>query len=553
VPASPVPTTDQSLTDADDLKRTMGVIRLLIVSAFVVILNETLMGVAIPELMADLNISASAAQWLTTAFMLTLAVVIPITGFLMLRFSTRTMFLAAMSLFTLGTAIATIAPGFTVLLIARVVQASGTAIMMPLLFTTVFALVPPHLRGRVVGNISIVISVAPALGPTVSGLILSIADWRWLFVTMLPFAVAGLALGAARIVNVGEQRPVRLDLLSVALSVPGFGGLVYGLSLLGEGGGELVPGLVSLGIGVVVLALFGWRQVVLQRTDGALLDLRTFASREFALAIGTVTIASMALFGAIILIPLYVQDVLGAEAVVSGLLILPGGLLMAFAAPVIGRRFDAVGPRPLIVPCAILLSASLWGMTLFTATTPLWLVSVANLGTSLGLALLFTLLITNGMSSLLPQLNSYGSAIVGTIQQVAGAAGIALFISVAAAFAGPGGGATESVTAEGVRAAFIVGALISLITIPLVLLVRRTPMTQPHGAHAAPEGADGASDEPTTENATAGNAERREGEQGEGEQRPADAHSAASASTNSGGSTTLSGASTKSGATSSGA
>ncbi|WP_235451394.1 MDR family MFS transporter [Yonghaparkia sp. Root332] len=540
------PATTPSTAESPDHARNMLVIRLLLVSAFVVILNETLMGVAIPELIDDLGITASAAQWLTTAFMLTLAVVIPITGFLMLRFSTRRMFLAAMSLFTIGTAIATVAPGFAVLLIARVVQASGTAIMMPLLFTTVFALVPAHMRGRVVGNISIVISVAPALGPTVSGLILSIADWRWLFITMMPFAIGALALGAARIVNVGEQRPVRLDVPSVVLSIPGFGGLVYGLSLLGERGGEqLVPGLIALGIGIGAIALFTARQVVLQRTDGALLDLRTFASREFALAIATVTIASMALFGAIILIPLYVQDVLGAEAVVSGLLILPGGLLMAFAAPVIGRRYDRVGPRSLVIPGAILLSASLWGMTLFSATTPLWLVTVANLGTSLGLALLFTPLITNGMSSLTPPLSSYGSAIVGTIQQVAGAAGIALFISVSSAFAGPEGATTDSVTAEGVRAAFAVGAIIALVTIPLVLMVRRAepvPFATP--------GPDGAGD---------GSADAEGGAPAEGGARAASApategadHSAASTAENSSGSTTLSGAPTKNGATSSG-
>jgi MFS transporter, DHA2 family, lincomycin resistance protein len=469
----------------EDDPRTMRVIRLLLVSAFVVILNETLMGVAIPRLMDDLGVTASAAQWLTTAFMLTLAVVIPITGFLMLRFTTRQMFLAAMSLFTLGTIIATLAPGFEVLLLARIVQASGTAIMLPLLFTTVFALVPPDRRGRVVGMISIVISVAPALGPTVSGLILAIADWRWLFITMLPFAFSALALGAARIVNVGEQRPVRLDLLSVALSIPGFGGLVYGLSLLGERGGEqLVPGLVALGVGLVTLTAFVRRQSALQRSSDALLDMRTFASREFALAMAIVTIASMALFGAIILIPLYVQDVLGAPAVVSGLLLLPGGLLMGLAAPFIGRRYDAVGPRTLVIPGAILLSVSLSGMALFGDSTPLALVAVANLGTSLGLALLFTPLTTNGMSSLAPALNSYGSAIVGTVQQVAGAAGIALFISVASAYAGPAGGSTDSVTADGVRAAFLVGAALALVTIPLALLVRRAVPSGAYGLDA---------------------------------------------------------------------
>ncbi|HEV7950719.1 MAG TPA: MFS transporter, partial [Glaciihabitans sp.] len=166
-------------------KRDQLVIRLLLVSAFVVILNETIMGVALPQLMNDLDITASLAQWLTTAFLLTMAVVIPITGFLLQRFNTLPVFIAAMTLFSMGTAIAAIAPGFEVLVVGRVVQASGTAIMMPLLMTTALTLVPKASQGRTMGNISIVISVAPAIGPTISGLILSVLDWRWMFILVL--------------------------------------------------------------------------------------------------------------------------------------------------------------------------------------------------------------------------------------------------------------------------------------------------------------------------------------------------------------------------------
>lgn len=468
-------------------KRNMGVIRLLLISAFVVILNETLMGNAIPRLIEDLGITATAAQWLTTAFMLTLAVVIPITGFLMQRFQTRPMFLAAMSLFTLGTVIAAVSPGFELLLVGRVVQASGTAIMMPLLFTTVFALVPPAIRGRVVGNISIVIAVAPALGPTVSGAILQIADWRWLFIVMVPFAVVALALGAARIVNVGVYKPGRLDVLSVVLSAFGFGGFVYGLAQLGEGESDSTStvALAALIGGAAIIGLFVWRQTHLQRSDAALLDLRTFASRQFALSIAIVTIASMALFGAIILLPLYVQEVLGYDALAAGLAILPGALLQGLLAPFIGRRYDAVGPRGLVLLGSVLLIVSLAGMSMFTEGMALWLVTAAHIGVSLGLALLFTPLLTNGLSSLRPELNAHGSAIVGTIQQVAGAAGIALFITLSAAFAGPAVEEGAAITAEGIRAAFTVGTGIALITLPLVLFVRR--VTAPVGGPAAGE------------------------------------------------------------------
>lgn len=468
------------------------IIGLLLGSTFVVILNETLMGVAIPTLIEALGITASIAQWLTAAFMLTLAIVIPITGYLLQRFQTRPMFLLAMSLFTIGTVIGAIAPGFEVLLLARIVQAAGTGIIFPLLFTTVFGLVPADRRGRVVGLISTVIAVAPALGPSVSGLILSFADWRWLFITMIPLAVTALIVGAMRVVNIGEPRPVRLDVLSVLLSIPGFGGLVFGLAQLGEAGrapaserAEATTGaLIALAVGFVALGFFVWRQLMLQRTDRALLDLRTFAERQFALSIAIVMVAAMALFGAIILIPLFVQDVIGATPLVSGLIILPGALLQGLIAPWIGRRYDAVGPTSLVLPGAVLLTSSMWGMSMLTATTPLWLIAFANIGLSLGLALLFTPLLTNGLSALPPHLNSHGSAIVGTMQQVSGAAGIAIFISIASAFGG--GGADEaSVSAEGVRAAFTVGAIIATLTIPAVLLVRRTPTAAPLTSDAA--------------------------------------------------------------------
>ena len=203
-------------------------------STFVVILNETIMSVAIPHLMDDLGVEASAAQWLTTAFLLTMAVVIPITGFLLQRFTTRAVFIAAMSFFSAGTLIAVIAPGFEVLLVARIVQAVGTAIMIPLLFTTVLTLVSEASRGRVMGNISIVISVAPAIGPSISGLILSAFEWRWMFGIVFPIAIAALVLGAVKVRNVTTPKPAPLDVLSVIFSALAFSGIVYGLSSLTE-------------------------------------------------------------------------------------------------------------------------------------------------------------------------------------------------------------------------------------------------------------------------------------------------------------------------------
>ncbi len=474
----PAPSETAVLLPHERAARDRMVIGLLLVSAFVVILNETIMGVALPRLMESLAITASAAQWLTTAFMLTMAVVIPITGMLLQRLNTRPVFILAMSLFSAGTLIAALAPGFPLLVVGRIVQASGTAIMMPLLMTTVMNLVPPETRGRTMGNISIVISVAPAIGPTLSGLILSVLDWRWLFLSVLPISLAALALGAKWIVNVTTPTTARIDLLSVLLSAVGFGGLVYGLSQLGEGAlhPAAVPPTVPLAIGVVVILLFVWRQLVLQREDRALLDLRTLANKTFTIATLMMAILMMAMFGAFILLPIYLQTVLGLTTLQTGLLLLPGGLIMGLCAPPVGSLFDRYGPQPLVIPGAFLLAASLWGLTLVTPETSFWWLLAAHLVLSVGLALMFTPLFTVSLGSLPPHLYSHGSAMIGTTQQVAGAAGTALFVAVmtlgSQKAATAGATATAALT-SGIATAFLYGAVISLAAVAAALFVRK--------------------------------------------------------------------------------
>lgn len=476
------------------------VIWLLLGAAFVAILNETTMGVAIPHLIGDLGITAVAAQWLTTAFMLTMAVVIPVTGFLLRRFTTRTMFIAAMSLFSLGTLVALLAPGFPVLVVARVIQASGTAIMMPLLMTTLMTIVPPHARGRMMGRVSIVMSLAPAIGPTLSGALLDSLGWRWIFGIVLPIALVALAVGAKWIHNLGETTHAPIDVLSVILSALGFGGIVYGLSQIGgaaaHGGGAADAAAastsaltlwISLGVGVVSLGLFLWRQVLLQKVDDALLDLRVFRSGNFSLAIGQMALLSMAFFGVITVLPLYMQSVLGISPLETGLAVLPGSLLMGLAGPFIGRIYDARGTRTLLIPGAVIAVAMLWFYTTFTATTPLWVLVVAQTILSLGLALSFTPLFTASLASLQPKFYSYGSAIVGTVQQVAGAAGIAVLVAVMSgvtASSAAGGAAPAVAGAAGAHAAFLLAAIISLPLLVGAFFIRK-PADDGEGAPPA--------------------------------------------------------------------
>jgi MFS transporter, DHA2 family, lincomycin resistance protein len=467
---------------AGTAQRNQLVINLLLVATFVVILNETLMAVAIPRLMRDLNVTAGAVQWLTTAFLLTVSVVIPVTGFLLQRMNTRPIFVWAMSLFSLGTLMATLAGNLQMLILARIIQASGTAIMMPLLMTTVMTLAPPESRGKTMGFISTVISVAPAIGPTISGIILNYLSWRWMFILVLPISLGALALGARRIQNVTTPHHAPIDATSVILSGLAFGGIVYGLSNIGSPTASgAIPAGIYTAAGVVLLAVFIFRQMSLQTKGFPLLDLRTFHSHNFTVSVLLMASMMMALFGTIILLPIYLQNVLGLSTLQTGLLLLPGGLLMGLLGPHVGRLYDKAGPIRLLIPGVIVVSAVLWAMTLLGPATWAGYILAGHVVMSVGFAFLFTPLFTLSLSSLKPNLYSHGSAVIGTIQQVAGAAGVALFValmSARTATLSAHGLTPVDALSGGVRAGFLCGAIISLFAVACAFLVRR-PSVQP--------------------------------------------------------------------------
>lgn len=464
-------------------RNTSGTIPLLLAAAFVVILNETIMAMALSRLMTDLRISPVTAQWLSAAFMLTMAVVIPITGFILQRFNSRPVFMAAMGLFSLGTLLAVVSQGFPMLLVARIVQASGTAIMLPLLMTSVLTLVPMARRGRMMGNITIVISVAPAIGPTVSGVILQWLSWRWIFGLVLPIALTMLVIGFFKMKNVSTPRRLPLDVASVILAAFGFGGLVYGLSKVGAGPNGVTMLMISLTVGVVGLVAFVLRQLLLQRRDAPLLDLRTFKQKTFSLSLGAMVISFAGLMGASILLPIYLQQVRGLPTLAAGLLMLPGGLAMGAMGPIVGRLYDRFGPRPLTIPGSLLVVVVMFGFSRITASTPLGLLLALHITLMVGFGLLFTPLFTSGLNSLPPHLYPHGSALVGTLQQVGGAAGTALLVTVmalGAAKAAATGVAKVPALTTGIQTAMFIAAILSIGTLVLVTFLGKAPAGASH-------------------------------------------------------------------------
>lgn len=423
---------DQSFTAATDPmpRSTLTLMGILVFAAFTLILNETLLGVALPELMESLAIPATTAQWLTSSFMLTLAVVTPTAGWVLARFSPQRVFVAAMSVFTLGTVVAASAPGFTPLLAGRILQASGTAIMIPLLITTILRLIPPNRRGRMMGFVGLAISAAPALGPTVSGVILQYTTWRWLFILILPIALLTLVVGARLAPRDIAVSTGHLDALSIVLSTLGFGSLVLGLSSFGEGGELGVDPAILLAVGAVAVTWFVLRQRVLARRERAFLDLRTFRTPAYRLAVVLTSVTLASLLGVAVLLPLFAIGTLGMSPLATGLMLLPGALVMGALGPLVGGLSDRVGARPLVIPGALVFTTAMWVMSTFGLGTQPWTIVTAHVLMSTGMVLINTPMMNVGLGSLPRPLYSHGSAALTTFQQVAGAAATAGLVAL---------------------------------------------------------------------------------------------------------------------------
>ncbi|MCW2753382.1 MAG: family efflux transporter permease subunit [Marmoricola sp.] len=477
-------TTSPAPTSAADI----AVLRWLVAATFIVILNETIMINAIPRLIVEFHITARSAQWLTTAFMLTMAVVIPVTGWFLQRVTTRQAFGLAMATFCTGTLIAALAPSsmFWVLIVGRVVQASGTAVMMPLLMTTLMSVVPEHDRGRVMGNVTLAMSVAPAMGPAVSGVILEYLSWRWMFGLVLPVAALIGLVGLARLKNVGEPTAGSIDVVSVVVSALGFGSLVYGLSLIGDHNAPVPPAALIVG-GLVVVVLFVLRQLKLQRSGSPLLDLRTLTHRTYALSLSLMAVAFMGFLGTMILLPLYLQDARHLTTLQTGFLMMPGGLAMGLLGPQVGKLFDRHGGRPLVIPGSAGIVVALTLFTQVGLSTPYWAILGMHVLLMVSLAAVFTPVFTLGLGAVPPNLYSHASSLLGALQQVAGAVGTAISITVLSSrqtFLVDHGASKAAALVGGMQHAFIVSAALSVLVLALaVVLPGRLPAGSggPHG------------------------------------------------------------------------
>lgn len=402
-------------------------IAILFVGAFVAFLNNTLLNVALPSIMKDFDVEASTVQWLATGYMLVTGVLVPASAFLITRFKNKTLFVTSMAIFTIGTALAIVAPNFGILLAARMIQALGASVMGPLLMNIMLVSFPVEKRGAAMGIFGLVMIMAPAIGPTLSGYLVEHFSWHYLFIIILPFAIISLLLAIFKFDNIMETKPVTLDVFSIILSTIGFGGLLYGFSTASSAGWDAIEVWGTITIGAIALILFVFRQLKLEKP---LLSLEVYKFPMYAMGSVISVIISMAMFSGMILTPLYVQNVRGISPLDAGLMMLPGALMMGFMSPITGKLFDRVGPRPLAIVGLAIVTVSTYYLSKLTLDTSYTYLIVAYTVRMFGMSMVMMPIMTNGLNQLPMRLNPHGTAINNTLQQVAGAIGSAVMITI---------------------------------------------------------------------------------------------------------------------------
>ncbi|WP_271001270.1 multidrug efflux MFS transporter MdrM [Listeria seeligeri] len=461
-----------------------GILIVMLMGAFVTILNQTLMNVALPSIMRDFGITASQGQWLSTGFMLVNGVMIPMTAFLIERFTTRQLYLFAMITFAIGTTIGGFATDYTMLIAGRMVQAIGAGIVMPLLTVVVLNLFPMERRGRAMGLIGLAMNFAPAIGPTLSGWIVEQYDWRNLFFIIIPFAILDIVVAIFLLKNVGKRTFPKLDVLGVIMSTIGFGSLLLGFSNAGDHAWLTwkVAGFIVLGL--VVLGLFVRYQT---SSKAPLLNFRVFKYPTFALTTSISFFVVMGLFGGMLLLPIFLQTVRGFSPLESGLVLLPGALVTAVLSPVTGVMFDRFGAKYLSLVGLIIMAGSTFMFTNLDESTTLTYIIVIQTIRSAGMAMVMMPLQTAALNSLPLNLAAHGSAMFNTMRQVAGSIGTAALITVmsksAASFArhlGPEDVMDKTKTEianhvliHGIDTAFLVAGILSVVACILALFIQK--------------------------------------------------------------------------------
>ena len=397
------------------------IIGVLVFSALVATFNETILNVALRIISEDMNVTMATVQWLITGYMLITSVMVPVTAFLYQSIPTKNLFLGAMGIILVGTAGCLFAPAFPVLLVFRMVQAVGTGMMIPIMMNTVLFVVPKTQIGTAMALCVCGITLGPAFGPTISGILVQFFYWKSVFVLILILLIIAIIAGAMCIDNVAPLSKPHLDLLSVVLSTAGLAAFLYGISVVMS---QIGTGLVCIVAGVIILAVFVVRQKTLAEP---LLNFKPFSNIKFTLGVAMVFIAMLINFSLNVVMPSFLQGAFGVASMTSALLLLPGVLLNAVSTNISGKILDKYGVKVMLPLGFLVFSAALFIMSRFNESSSLVLLVITHIIIYQGLAFSMSPAQTSALATLTPELNSHGVAIVNTFMQIAASVGSSLF------------------------------------------------------------------------------------------------------------------------------
>ncbi|PJI08615.1 MULTISPECIES: MDR family MFS transporter [Clostridium] len=406
-----------------------AMISVLLLGSFLALFNETILNVAFPKLMVEMHVSATTVQWLTTGYVLVVGILVPVTAFLMHTFTTKNLYIGAISLFLLGTICAVFSNSFTALLISRLIQALGTGMLIPIMMNSVLIITPPEKHGSVMGLCVSILTLGPALGPTVSGLLLQSFSWHSLFVLIIPLLVICIIGGFIFLQNTSVITKPKIDFLSIALSSIGFAGTIYAVSSAGNL--SLSSTVIIFAIGLIALICYCRRQLSLKQP---ILEVRAFKYPVFSIGIILVIIIQMFQFSINMTIPLLMQNGLKTSSFTSALVLFPAILVGAILTPFTGMIFDKVGGKILIPAGFVIIFAFTFLLSRVTPSTSIMQITIMYCLIMVGQSMTMSPIQTTALGQLPSKNNPDGVAIVNTAMQVAGALGSALFVGVMTAF-----------------------------------------------------------------------------------------------------------------------
>ena len=478
-------------------KQQKTMILVLLSGTILVILNGTLLSPALPTIMADTDVSATTAQWLTSAYSLVEACIIPLNAFLVGRFSTRKLFTGCIAFFAVAAVVAGMAPNFGVILLGRIMMALAAGIMMPMSFTLILLTFPRERRGSAMGTVGLIIGFAPAIGPSLSGAVVDAVGWRVLFFLVAVVAVLVVIGAFVGLKNYEGFEHVDFDAPSIAILAVGMVSLLYGVSSFTSSQNKIVEAVLIV-VGLALLVIFCRRQTKL---ENPVLRISIMKTRNFCIAVILVALLQAAMFGSGIVVPIYVQQVMGQSAMVTGLLMMPGAVVGAVCGVIAGRLFDRFGVRGAVLFGSVLLALGALGVTLFDIDSHILMVALVYTVLAIGMQFLTTPINTWGINSLDNSVIQHANAITSTMNQVGGSFGTALIVSLTAlsGLFAPAGASEKVITMTGLHIAFTGMCVMALaVVVCIVIFVRDTNKkpapacdTLPGYAVTVPEGVPG--------------------------------------------------------------